>query len=404
MAYQAIPLTALETLLAVIRATDDVDALKQAAEWTIQQLMEAEVAGQIGACWHERSKERTNQRNGSRRRLLKTRVGELALRIPKLRKGSYDPEWLLKRHKTTEKALMSVIAEAYANGVSTRKMDRLVREMGLARMDKSAVSRIAQGLDERVERFRSRPLTARYRYLWLDATFPKVREDGRVQCVAVVVAIGVREDGYREILGLEIGAAETETFWLAFLRGLVDRGLDGVQLVISDAHRGLQHAIAATISGAAWQRCTVHFMRNALTQVAKSAHEQVAHLIRSIFSQPTPQTARQQLDCVVAELEPRYPKVAMMLDEAREDLLAHTAFPAEHWRRLRSTNPLERLHREMQRRLKVVGIFPNRNAVLRLGGAVLLECHEQWLTERRYFGAPSMIPVLDRKEGSNQAA
>lgn len=404
MAYQSIPHTALETLLMMVRATDDVDVLRQTAEWTVQQLMEADAAIRIGAGRHERSAKRTNWRNGSRRRLVKTRVGDLILRIPKLRKGTYYPEWLLERHKTTEKALMSVIAEAYVNGISTRKMERLVREMGISRMDKSAVSRITQGLDERVRSFLTRPLTARYPYLWLDATFPKVREDERVQSVASVTAIGIREDGYREILGMDVGAAETAAFWTEFLRGLLDRGLHGVQLVISDAHRGLKQAIEATMSGAAWQRCSVHFMRNVLTQVPKSAHDQVLHRIRAIFAQPTPTAAREQLDRVVAELEPRCPRVAAMLDEAREDLLAHTAFPPEHWRRLRSTNPLERLHRELQRRFKVVGIFPNRAAVLRLGGAVLLECHEQWLTERRYFGAPSMVPLLERKEVSDQAA
>lgn len=395
MAQDKILRGALEHLLATVRCTDDLDVLRTTAEWTIQQLIEADVADKIGAARHERTKTRTNQRNGSRYRLLKSRVGELHVRIPKLRSGSYYPEWLLERGKATEQAVMGVVMEAYANGVSTRKMERLVQEMGLQGIDKSAVSRINKGLDERVESFRRRPLPVRYPYIWLDATFPKVREGGRVQGTALVTAIGVREDGYREILGLTLGAAETEAFWTEFLRDLNERGLNGVQLVISDAHQGLQNAIQAVFTGVTWQRCCVHFLRNLLTQVPKSTQEEVTNLFRTILAQPSQETAKAQLQRVADKLG-RFPKAAALLEGATEDILAHMNFPFGHWKQIRSTNPLERLNREISRRFKVVGIFPNREAVIRLGGAVLLEQNEEWLAaRRRYFGEPSMRPLLD---------
>lgn len=382
-------------LLTLIRTTNDIDVLRTSAEWTIQHLIEADVTAKIGAAQYERTESRTNQRNGSRTRLLKTRVGELNLLIPKLRTGSYYPDWLLEGGKPAEQAILGVVMEAYANGVSTRKMERLVKEMGLQGLDKSAVSRINKGLDERVEAFRHRPLTVRYPYVWLDATFPKVREDGRVQGTALVAAIGIREDGYREILGFTLGAAETEAFWTDFLRSLMERGLNGVQLVVSDAHQGLKNAIQSVFTGVSWQRCCVHFLRNLLTQVPNSAQDEVTNWFRTILEQPTYEAAEAQLLRVVDDLE-RFPKAATLLEEAKEDILAHMSFPFEHWKRIRSTNPLERLNREIARRFKVVGIFPNRDAVIRLGGAVLLEQNEEWLVERkRYFGEPSMKKLLE---------
>jgi len=398
MAEERVPRAILENLLEMVRSTDELDVLRETAQWTLQQLIEADVARQIGAERHERTQTRTNRRNGSRRRLLKTRLGDLTLRIPKLRSGSYYPEWLLERGNPAEQAVLSVVVEAYVNGVSTRKMDRLVTEMGLEGVDKSTVSRINKGLDRRVADFQSRSLRqVRYPYLWLDATFPKVREDGRVQGTALVVGIGVREDGYREILGLALGAAETEAAWLDFLRGLKARGLSGVQLVISDAHQGLKNAVQAVFTGAAWQRCRVHFTRDLLTHVAKSAHDEVPDQLHTIFEQPCYDTAKAQLLSVAENLQQRFPKAAALLEDAVEDLLAHMSFPRIHWRHIRSTNPLERLNREINRRFKVVGVFPNRAAVTRLGGAVLLEQHETWLAERRFFGEPSMRQVLPQQ-------
>lgn len=363
----------------------------------------ADVSTQIGAMPYEQTGERKTQRNGARDRALDTRVGVLDLRIPKLRKGTYYPDWLLEHRKPAEQAIMSVVMEAYVNGVSTRKVDRLVSEMGLEGMDKSAVSRINKGLDERVRNFIERPLDGEYAYLWLDATFPKVRENHRVHSTAFVVAMGVRMDGTREILGIDLGASETEAFWTEFLRGLTARGLRGVQLVISDAHEGLKNAIAAVLGTAQWQRCQVHFMRNILTHVAKSAQNEVASSIRTIFSQPSYRQAEEQLARIADTLRGQFPKAASILEEAAEDLLAHMHFPPSHWRRIRSTNPLERLNREIKRRFDVVGIFPNRDAAIRLGGALLLEQNEEWMTGRHYFSETSMAQ-LRRCESSQTEA
>lgn len=393
MAQDKIPHAVLKNLLEQIRLTDDIDVLRETAEWTVQQLMEADVTEQIKAGRHERTDSRVTRRNGTRQRTLTTRVGKLNLAVPKLRKGSYYPEWLLDRKKPAEQAILSVVMEAYVNGVSTRKVDRLVSEMGLKGLDKSAVSRINKGLDERVKAFRERPLEGNYPYIWLDATFPKVREDGRVQSTALVVAVGVREDGVREILGCSLGSSETEAFWTEFLRELTGRGLKGVQLVISDAHKGLQNAIQSVMTGALWQRCRVHFMRDILTHVPKSAQTEVADQVRTIFEQPSHEHAASQLHRVVDELERRFPKAAEILDDATHDLLAHMHFPQSHWKRIRSTNPLERLNKEIKRRFNVVGIFPNRDATLRLAGALLLEQHDEWMAGRRYFSEESMAEI-----------
>jgi len=403
MAKNSIPRTMLKNLLDQLRLTEDVDVLRETAEWMAQQLMETDVTEQIGAARFERTDKRTTQRNGTRSRSFSTRLGELELEIPKLRQGSYYPEWLLERQKSAERALTSVVMEAYVNGVSTRKVDRLVTEMGLEGMDKSAVSRINKGLDERVAAFRDRPLDGSYPYLWLDATFPKVREDGRVQSTALVVAMAVRADGHREIIGLALGASETEAFWREFLRGLIERGLEGVQLVVSDAHRGLQNAIDGVLTGAMWQRCRTHFMRDILTHVPKSAQDMVADEIRTIFEQPSFEDARAQTARIVTALRKRYEKAADILQDAMHDLLAHMHFPRSHWRRLRSTNPLERLNKEIKRRFNVVGIFPNRDATIRLGGALLLEQHEEWLAGRRYFSEQSMEHLSEKSDDSGKA-
>jgi len=388
----------LTDLLHKIRSTQDIDFLRDTAEWLCNALMEADVTEQIGAARYERTDERKTQRNGYRHRLLDTRLGTLNLFIPKLRSGSYYPDWLLERGRPAEQALVAVIIEAYVNGVSTRKMDRVVRELGLEHIDKSAVSRICKGLDERVKSFQERPLEACYPYVWLDATAVKVREGGRVVNMALVIAIGVRETGEREVLGFALGASEDEAFWHEFLRSLKARGLHGVKLVISDAHQGLQNAIQATFTGASWQRCRVHFMRNVLSQVPKSAQDDVANMVRTIFTQPTYDTAREQLNRVIAQLEERYPRAAVTVETAGEDILAYLHFPRSHWRRIQSTNPLERLNRELKRRFGVVGIFPNREAVIRLGGTVLLEQHEEWLAGRRYFSAESMQSLTKQED------
>lgn len=398
MAQNIIPQAVFENLLTQIRSSEDVDVLRETAVWTIHQLMEADVTQQIGAERYEQTESRITQRNGTRPRPLKTRLGEVTLALPRLRTGSYYPDWLLNKHKPAEEALLAVIMEAYVNGVSTRKVDRLVTQMGLEGIDKSAVSRINKGLDERVKHFTDRRLDEEYAYVYLDATFPKVREDHQVQSTALVVAMGVRMDGCREILGIDMGASETEAFWTEFLRSLVDRGLHGVQLVISDAHRGLKNAINAVFDSAVWQRCQVHFMRDIITHVPKSAQEEATSEIRSVFLQPTRKQAEEQLDRVVTKFaeDKRFIKAADLLEEAAPDLLAHMDFPQVHWKRIRTTNPLERLNKEIRRRTNVVGIFPNRDAVIRLCGALLLEQNENWMAAKHYFSEESMALLNKR--------
>jgi len=383
------PTIAFSEYLRNIGADLDPDFLREAIALMTQLLMEAEVSERIGAQRYERSEARETHRNGYRGRFWETRVGGIPLRIPKLRRGSYFPSFLEPRRRA-EKALMAVIQTAYVEGVSTRKVDQLVQSLGLDGIDKSRVSRICRELDEAVQSFRQRALDAAYPYVWLDALYLKVRQNHRIVNMALVIAIGVRETGEREILGVEIGGSEEESFWKAFLRGLVERGLKEVQLVISDAHQGLQRAIEAALVGAAWQRCRVHFMRNVLAHVPRGDKSIVAAAIRTVFAQRNEEAARQQLGEVLKAMEARWPKAAEVLARGEEEVLTYMSFPQEHWTRIYSTNPLERLNKEVKRRTNVVGIFPNTDAVLRLVGSVLLEIHEEWQVGRRYFGQESM--------------
>jgi putative transposase len=388
---------ALDELLRKVQVSDDADFLREGVRALAQALMEAEVSQHVGAGRYERSAERTGERNGHRERRWDTRVGSIQLRVPRVRDGSYFPA-LLEPRRRAERALVAVVQEAYVQGVSTRRVDELVQSLGLAGMSKSQVSLLCQELDGEVERFRTRPLAGTcYPYVWLDATFVKGRAQGRVVAQAVVIAIGLNAaTGQREVLGLDVGPSEDGAFWLAFLRGLVARGLAGVQLVTSDAHAGLKAAIAAVLYGASWQRCRVHFVRNALTLVPKSSAQLVAATIRTVFAQPEPEMARQQWRHVADGFRPRYPKLAALLDDAEADVLAYLAFPAEHWRQIWSNNPLERLNREVKRRTDVVGIFPDAAAILRLVGMILAEQHDEWQVGRRYLSAESLAKLAPR--------
>jgi putative transposase len=383
---------ALAELVRKAEQAGDVDFLREGVRVLSQALMEVEVSQQLGAERYERTAERAGQRNGYRERDWDTRVGTLGLKVPRVREGGYVPSWLEPR-KRAEQALVATVREAYVQGVSTRKVDALVKALGLDGISKSQVSRLCEALDEEVERFRGRRLDGAYPYLWLDATFLKVRESGRVVSQAVVIAVGVNADGQREVLGLDIGPSEDGAFWHGFLRGLVARGLRGVQLVSSDAHEGLKGAIAAVLQGASWQRCRVHFLRNLLATVPKSAQEMVAATVRTVFAQPDAASAREQWRKVADSLRERFPRAAALLDEAEEDVLAYLAFPREHWRQIWSNNPLERLNKEVKRRTDVVGIFPNDRAVIRLVGAVLAEQHDEWQVCRRYFSTESLAKL-----------
>lgn len=386
---------ALADLVRKAEEHGDVDFLREGVRVLTQALMEIEVSQQLGAERYERTGERVGQRNGYREREWDTRVGTIGLRVPRVREGGYVPGWLEPR-KRAEQALVAVVREAYVQGVSTRKVDDLVKALGLDGISKSQVSRLCQSLDEEVARFRNRPLEGVYPYVWLDATFVKARDGGRVVSQAVVIAIGVNGDGQREVLGLDVGPSEDGAFWLGFLRSLVARGLGGVQLVSSDAHQGLKGAIAAVIHGAAWQRCRVHFVRNLLGLVPKSAAEMVAATVRTVFAQPDAPSAREQWRAVADRLRARFPKAADLMDEAEADVLAYLAFPKGHWRQIWSNNPLERLNKEVKRRTDVVGIFPNPAAVIRLVGAVLSEQHDEWQVARRYLSVESLAKL--RKE------
>ena len=378
------------------RAADaDVDFLREAMGVLVQAIMEAEVMGMTGAGYGERTSYRLTQRNGYRMRPWDTRVGTLDLRIPKLREGSYFPS-LLEPRRRSERALLSVVQQAYVEGVSTRRVDDLVKALGCEGISKSQVSRICQELDSVVEAFLGRPLDGgSYLYLWLDALTQKVREAGRIVNVSVVVATGVNSEGRREVLGMDVGTSEDGVFWLSFLRSLVGRGLSGVQLVTSDAHQGLKDAISTVFAGAAWQRCRTHFMTNLLTRVPRRAQSAVATLVRTIYQQPSPEEVRAQYGRVVAQLGERFPDVASMLEEAEPYILAFTAFPVTHWRQIWSINPSERLNKEIRRRTDVVGIFPNRAAVQRLIGAVLAEQHDEWQVSRRYLAPAHPQACLD---------
>jgi len=367
-------------------AEAEPDRLRDLLHDVIDQVMSAEVDTLAGAGHGERTADRTNHRNGYRGRRFDTRLGSIDLRIPKLRQGSYFPDWLLEPRRRSERALTQVVAEAYVLGVSTRRVDELVQALGITGMSKSQVSELAKSLDADVASFRGRPLdSGPYRHVQADALALKVREGGRIVQAAALVATGVNADGHREILGLEVVTAEDGAAWLSFFRGLLARGLSGVALVTSDAHPGLVAAIAATLPGAAWQRCRTHFARNLLSRVPKSAQPLVGALVRTIFSQPDAVATRRQHTFVVSELTSRFPEAAALLAEAREELLAFSHFDPEHWRQIWSTNPQERLNRELRRRSDVVGIFPNRGAIARLIGAVLAEQHDEWQVSHRYM-------------------
>jgi transposase-like protein len=357
--------------------------------------MNAEVSELIGAEPGERTPDRATWRNGYRGREWDTRVGVIELEIPKLRQGSYFPHGLLEPRKRGEQALLSVVQQAYVCGVSTRRVDQLVETLGL-RISRSEVSRVCALLDEQVEAFRQRPLEGDYPYLWLDAKVEKARDGGRVVGKAVVIAYGVHETGRREILGVDVGAAETEAFWSEFLRSLVARGLAGVQLVVSDAHEGLKQAIAKVLA-CPWQRCTVHFLRDCLGHARRDQHGLLGALIRPIFQADSAGQARDRLSEAVAHLDGKLPKVAALLEQAEDDILAFYSFPAAHWTKLRSTNPLERFNKEIGRRTDVVGIFPDDRSLIRLVGMLCIEQNDEWLVGRRYLSAAAMEPLLEQR-------
>jgi transposase-like protein len=383
------------------------DLLREMVKTFAEALMAAEAERLCNAGYRERTAERANSRNGYRPRAWDTRAGTIELAVPKLRSGSYFPDWLLERRRRAEAALISVVATSYLLGVSTRRMDKLVETLGIASLSKSQVSRMAKELDEQVEAFRTRPLDAGpYTFVWADALTLKVREGGRVVNVHGLIAVGVNSDGHREILGLDVTSAEDGAGWLGFFRGLTARGLTGVQLVTSDAHRGLVAAISAALPGASWQRCRTHYLRDLLTQVPKSQGRWVATMVRTVFDQPDNDEVHAQFDRVVAALEAKLPKAADHLGDAREQLLAFTGFPRECWTQVWSNNPQERLNREIRRRTDVVGIFPDRGAVVRLVGAVLAEQNDEWIEQRRYLGlevlAKARLRLVDGPAGQQE--
>ncbi len=388
----ALDQSALLEVLEMLKATEADERIRQAAETIYQALIEAELTAVIGAQPHQRTEARTGMRNGHRARTLTTTAGDLELKIPRLRAGSFFPS-LLERRRRVDQSLFAVIMEAYLHGTSTRKVDDLVKALGAdSGISKSEVSRICADLDTEVAAFRDRTLAGMtFPYVFLDATYCKARVNHRVVSQAVVVATGVAADGHREVLGFDVGDSEDGAFWTAFLRSLKARGLHGVQLVISDAHAGLKTAISSVLLGAAWQRCRVHFLRNVLAQVPKGSAEMVAATIRTIFAQPGPAQVREQLDVIAGMLGRQFPRVEAMLRDAADDITAFAGFPLAHWKKIWSTNPLERLNKEIKRRTDVVGVFPNPEALLRLAGAVLVEAHDEWqVGERRYLSEGSM--------------
>jgi transposase-like protein len=373
------------------------DWLREGVRVLAQALMEMELEQHVGAERHERTPERTGYRNGTRERTWDTRVGTIELQVPRVRDGTFFPS-LLEPRRRAERALVAVVQEAYVQGVSTRRVDDLVQALGMQGISKSQVSRLCAELDQEVERFRTRKLDGGFPYVWLDGTFVKVREAGRVVSQAIVVAIGVTASGEREVLGLDVGPTESGAFWLAFLRSLVARGLSGVRLVISDAHGGLKAAIASVLQGAAWQRCRVHFIRDVLAIVPKSAQQMIAATIRTVFVQPDAAAARHTWRAVADSFRARFTRVAQLMDEAEDEVLAYLSFPHEHWHQIWSNNPLERLNKEIKRRTDVVGIFPNSAAVVRLVGAVLGEQHDEWQVARRYFSVESLAKLSKTEE------
>jgi len=396
----ALDQSALLELSEALRSADGNELMRRLLLTILQQLVDAEATAHIGAAPHERTEARTTQRNGTRDKTVSTTSGDLTVKIPKLRSGSFFPS-LLEPRRRIDVALHAVVMQAYVEGVSTRKVDDLVAALGISSgISKSEVSRICAQLDEDVAAWRSRPLDhLTFPYVFLDATYCKVRVNKRVVSRAVVIATGVSADGRREVLGCAVGDSETEAFWTEFLRSLRDRGLTGVQLVISDSHRGLTSAVTTVLQGAAWQRCRVHFMRNALARVSKGEAEMVAAAIRTIFAQPTAELVREQVEVVAGTLAGKFPTVAQLLRDAREDLTAFADFPTAHWRKIWSTNPLERLNREVKRRTDVVGIFPNDAALQRLAGCVLIEAHDEWqVSDRRYLSEQSMTELLEPEQ------
>jgi putative transposase len=382
------------TLRTLLEKSSDAELLREMIGFTAQRLMELEVEGVTGAALGERSPDRVNQRNGYRDRSWETRAGTVELRIPKLRKGSYFPAFLEPR-RMAEKALTAVVQEAYVHGVSTRSVDDLVQAMGMSGISKSQVSRLCAEIDEKVKAFLARPIEGDWPYLWIDATYVKVRQNGRIVSVAVIVAVGVNSDGRREVLGMDVGPSEAETFWTAFLRKLARRGLRGVKLVVSDAHEGIKATVAKVLN-ASWQRCRVHFMRNALAHAGKSGRRVVSAFIATAFAQDDAAAARLQWRRVADQLRPKLQKLAGFLDEAEPDVLAYMGFPAAHRAKLHSTNPIERLNGEIKRRTEVVGIFPNEDAIVRLVGAILLEQNDEWAVQRaRYMSLETIAPLSD---------
>ena len=382
------------SLRALLEKSSDAELLREMVGFAAQRLMELEVQGLTGAAHGERSPERINYRNGYRERDWETRAGTVELRIPKLRRSSYFPGFLEPR-RMAEKALAAVIQEAYIQGVSTRSVDELVKAMGMTGISKSQVSRLCGEIDERVHAFLDRPLEGEWPYLWLDATYVKVREQGRIVSVAVIVAVAVNGDGRREVLGISIGVSEAETFWTEFLRSLARRGLRGVKLVISDAHEGLKAAVWKVLH-ASWQRCRVHFMRNVLAYAGKQGRRVVAAFIGTAFVQDDAEAARVQWRQVADQLRPKVPKLAALMDDAETDVLAFMSFPKDHRLKIHSTNPLERLNGEIKRRTEVVGIFPNEAAIIRLVGAILLEQNDEWAVQRaRYMTLETIAPLSD---------